>query len=167
MRVFLVGFMGAGKTCVGVELARRLGYPFLDVDQRVEATLGMTVAAAFRRLGEAAFRAEESRQLECCARFPDAVVATGGGLFTFVHNRERVRGLGVSVFLDVPWSVIATRLPGKREERPLFHDPQQAWELFERRLPWYREADLAVRPEAGEDPPAVAGRIALMLEGWR
>lgn len=159
--------MGAGKTSVGMELARRLGYPFLDVDQRVEAALGMTVAEVFRSRGENVFRAEEVRQLECCARYPDAVVATGGGLFTFPHNQERVRLLGVSVFLDVPWSLIESRLPGKRDERPLFEEPRQARELFERRLPWYRGADLAVQPQPGEDPPAVAGRIALLLEGWR
>lgn len=167
MRVFLVGFMGVGKTSVGLELARRLGYPFLDVDQRVEASLGMTVAGIFRQLGETAFRAEECRQLECCGRFPDAVVATGGGLFSFARNRERIRAMGVSVFLDVPWSTIVTRLPGKREERPLFEDSTQARSLYERRLPCYREADLAVQPAVGEDPAVVAGRIALLLEGWR
>jgi shikimate kinase len=167
VRIFLVGFMGAGKTSVGSELARRLGYPFLDVDQRVEAALGMTVAEVFASLGEPAFRAEETRQLGLCGRFGDAVVATGGGLFTFPHNRERIRRLGVSVFLDVPWAEILARLPGKRGERPLFSEPEHAYGLYRSRLPHYRTADLAVNPNPGEDPAVLAGRIGLLLEGWR
>lgn len=167
MRIFLVGFMGAGKTSVGAELARRLRYPFLDVDQRVEAALGMTVAEVFGSLGESAFRAEETRQLGRCGRFRKAVVATGGGLFTFAHNRERIRHMGVSVFLDVPWAEILVRLPGKRGERPLFSEPEHASALYRSRLPYYRLADLAVSPDPGEDPAVLAGRIGLLLEGWR
>ncbi len=163
MRVFLVGFMGAGKSSAGRALARRVGALFWDLDERVEASLGMSVAEIFQTLGEAVFRAEESRQLAAADRFPALVVATGGGTFAQPANRELIRRLGVSVFLDVPWGEVLRRLPGKREERPLFTTPEQALALYSGRLPHYRKADLTLRPEEGEDPEAIAGRLALML----
>jgi shikimate kinase len=75
-----------------------------------------------------------------------------------------MRRLGVAVFLDVPWGEVLRRLPGKREERPLFAAPEQAHALYRSRLPFYRGADLTVRPADGEDAEAVAARIALLLE---
>jgi len=164
MRVFLIGFMGAGKTTTGRVLARRSGALFWDLDGRVEASLRMGVARAFEAIGESAFRAEEARQLAACARFPALVVAAGGGTFVQPGNRELISRLGVSVFLDVPWGEVLTRLPGKRGERPLFGTPEQAFELYSKRLPHYRLADIAIRPETGEDAEALAGRLALALE---
>ena len=163
MRVFLIGFMGAGKSSTGRALARRLGAMFWDLDERVEASLGMSVAEIFQNLGEAAFRTEESRQLATAGRFAALVVATGGGTFAQDANRELIRRLGVSVFLDVPWGEVVRRLPGKRRERPLFTTPEQAFALYSGRLPHYRRADLTLRPEEGEDAEAVAGRLVLML----
>ena len=164
MRVFLIGFMGAGKTTTGRALARRSGALFWDLDGRVEATLRMGVARVFEAMGEGAFRAEETRQLAACARFPALVVATGGGTFAQPGNRELISRLGVSVFLDVPWGEVVRRLPGKRGDRPLFGSPEQAFELYSQRLPHYRLADVTVRPKAGEDAEALAGRLALALE---
>jgi len=91
-------------------------------------------------------------------------VATGGGTFSVPGNRELIRRLGVSVFLDVPWGEIVRRLPGKLGERPLFGSPEKAFELYSQRLPHYRSADITVRPEPGEDAEALAGRLTLALE---
>ena len=164
MRVFLIGFMGSGKSTTGRALARRLGSLFWDLDARIEARLLMSVSEFFTRHGEAAFRAEESRQVAACGRLRSVVVATGGGTYCFETNRETMRRLGVSVFLDVPWGEVLRRLPGKRDERPLFAAPEQAHALYRSRLPFYRDADLTVRPAEGEDAEAVAARIALLLE---
>lgn len=163
MRVFLVGFMGAGKSTTGRALARRLGCLFADLDGRVEARFGLDVADIFRRLGEPVFRAEETRQLAACGRYHDLVVATGGGTFAAEGNRALIAGLGVSVFLDVPWEQVLRRLPGKRAERPLFASPEAALELYRARLPFYRAADLQVRPSPGEDAEALAGRLLMLL----
>jgi len=166
MRVFLIGFMGAGKSTTGRALARRTGSFFVDLDERVGASLGMTIPEIFRQRGEAVFRAEESRQLAACARFPDAVVATGGGTFAFEANRELIARLGVSVFLDLPWEDVLRRLPGKCEERPLFSDPRAAYDLYRSRLPHYRKADVSVRLQESENGESLAGRIALLLGGF-
>jgi shikimate kinase len=163
MRVFLVGFMGAGKTSTGKALARLLGALFWDLDDRVEAMARMSVAEIFRERGEPAFRVAETRQLGGLARHARVVVATGGGTFVQPANRELIRQSGVSVFLDVPWEELVRRLPGKRDERPLFGSPQQALELWRDRLPAYRLADLCVQPRGGEDAEVLARRIAGLL----
>ncbi len=164
MRVFLVGFMGSGKSTTGRALARRLGTLFWDLDARIETRLRMGVTEVFAQLGEAAFRQEEERQLAACGRLPSLVVAAGGGTFCSAANRAVMERLGVSVFLDVPWVEVLRRLPGKREERPLFTSPEQAHALYLARLPFYRMADVQVRPETGEDAEALAARIAILLE---
>lgn len=165
MRIFLVGFMGAGKSSVGRALARQAGALFVDLDARLEAVFGASVAEIFARRGEAAFRAEESRQLARCGGFAEVVVATGGGTFVSEANRAMIRRLGVSVHLDITWGEVLRRLPGKRTERPLFTTPEQAHRLYLQRLPAYRLADFSVRPAAGETPELFAARIALLLRG--
>lgn len=163
VRIFLIGFMGAGKTSTGAALATRLEASFIDLDSRVEAAMGVPVAEIFRRHGEPAFRGEETRQLAACSAHSRVVVATGGGTFASAANRAIIARAGVSVFLDVPWGEVARRLPGKRDERPLFATPEQALELYRRRWPFYARADLTVRPNPDESPEAVAGRILLLL----
>ena len=167
MRVFLIGFMGAGKSTTGRALARRLSALFWDVDERVEASLRLSVAEVFRLRGEAAFRAEETRQLVATVAFPAIVIATGGGTFVQPGNRALIKKLGMSVFVDAPWGEVLRRLPGKQAERPLFLSPEQAFELYTSRLPHYRLADLTVRPEPDEDAEALAGRIVMLLKRSR
>ena len=162
-RIFLIGFMGAGKSSTGAALASRLNAFFVDLDGRVEAALGMSVPEIFRQHGEPVFRAEETRQLSACVVYPRVVVATGGGTFAGATNRAIISRSGVSVFLDVPWGEVVRRLPGKRDERPLFATPEQALELYRSRWPVYARADLTVRPNPDESPEALAGRIVLLL----
>jgi shikimate kinase len=164
MRVFLVGFMGSGKSTTGRALAHQVGSLFWDLDARVEARLGMPVSEVFARHGEPVFRAAETKQLDACGRVGSLVVATGGGTFCTQSNRDTIKRLGTSVFLDVSWGEVLRRLPGKQGERPLFATPEQAHSLYLARLPLYRTADVSVRPEKGEEAEALAARIAMLLQ---
>lgn len=160
MRVYLVGFMGAGKTTTGRALANLLGALFVDLDARVEAVFRMGIPEIFSNIGEGVFRTEESRQLALASSYAKVVVATGGGTFVNPGNRETIAAAGgVSVFLDVPWQQLVERLPGKQSERPLFVSAEHAWQLYSSRLPAYRLADVTVQPGAGESPEELAVRI--------
>lgn len=139
--IVLVGPMGAGKSVVGRLLAARLGRPFVDLDARVEAAAGATVAALFDRIGEAGFRALESRALlEALAGDP-AVVATGGGAVLDAGNRDAMRRAGRVVYLQASPECQRARLAGDTA-RPLLRVADPAMRLADlqaRREPLYRE----------------------------
>lgn len=164
MRVYLTGFMGAGKTSVGESLARHFGVPFLDLDREIETAAGASVREIFERQGEAEFRRLEHDALVRTLALPDAVVATGGGTLTFAENAALVAAHGISVWLNVPFAVIVARLGGVgRPDRPLFRDAAQAFELYRERLAAYRRADLRIDVGAEEQVDEVAARLALRL----
>jgi shikimate kinase len=152
-KLYLVGFMGCGKTTVGALLAERLERPFLDMDALLEKRLGCTIAAFFDRHGEAAFRAAETVLLREIAAMPEAaIVATGGGCFCSEENREIIRESGgESVYLHLPWSAIARRLVGETGGRPLFRSADEARLLLQRREPLYRQASSTLELEGPED----------------
>ena len=162
--IFLVGYMGAGKTSVGAAVADRLGLRFIDLDEEISRRLGAPIPEIFARRGEATFRAAEGDELARCAELVDIVVATGGGAFCSDANREVVhRAGGVSVFLDLPWEVLRQRLTRDHSGRPLYDDTSQAKQLFEERLPHYRCASVQVSLTGDEDPDEVAGRVVETL----
>ena len=142
-RIYLVGFMGSGKTAVGRSVAERLGVPFVDLDAEIERTSGMTIRALFESSGEAAFRERESLFLAGTEALPHAVVATGGGCYALEENRRTIARLGRAVFLDVPFPRILQRL-SRKTDRPLFTGPEQAARLHSEREPFYRMAGLRV-----------------------
>ncbi len=158
--IFLVGYMGAGKSSVGAAVADRLGFRFIDLDREISRRLGATIPEIFTQSGETAFRAAESDELARCAELDDVVVATGGGAFCSDANRELIHRLGgVSVFLDLPWAVLQQRLAVDNSGRPMFDDTNQARQLFEQRLPQYRCALVRVALAGDEDPDEVVGRV--------
>jgi len=158
--VYLVGFMGSGKTSVGRRLAAALGVRFVDLDGWIEEEAGMTVAEIFARRGEAEFRREETRLLAATAALGSAVVATGGGTYCSPANRRIIAaGGGVAVFLDVPWEEIERRLPGKNLDRPRFRDRESARRLYEARRPDYLRADVVIPLSGDETPEEVARRV--------
>ncbi len=163
-RIFLVGFMGAGKSSAGTTLAAQLGAQFIDLDGEISRRLGAPIPEIFARYGEGTFRTTERDELVRCAELPDVVVATGGGAFCSVANREAIhRPGGVSVFLDLPWAVLRERLERDHSDRPMYDDPNQARQLYEERLPHYRRALVRVSLAGQEDPDEVAGLVVATL----
>ncbi len=155
--MFLVGFMGCGKTTVGRFLAERLEVPFVDLDEEIERAESATIPEIFERRGEVGFRATETRALADQVVKPPSVVATGGGLFTVEANRRHIEQAGgCTVFLDVPWELIERRISATAENRPLWREPARARLLYEARLPTYRLADVVVSPGGDESPADVA-----------
>lgn len=162
MKLFLIGFMGAGKTAVGARLAARMGMEFVDLDAVIEARLDMRVARVFETRGEAYFRCLEHECLgELCADDRDLVVATGGGTPVSEQNRNLIRSSGLSVWLDPSFDVILARVDqGESDARPLFESASQARALFDERRPAYAEADITLSLGVLESPGDTAARIA-------
>lgn len=161
--VFLVGFMGAGKSEVGRRLADRIGCRFVDTDERVEADDGRTVEKIFEQSGEDFFRAAEERVLDSLLGKRGLVVATGGGLFVGYRPRSRMKRAGRTVWLDAPLAVIERRVGGAGG-RPMWpvDDPVSRRALFEKRRAVYALADVRV-DASPDDPDTVAARVAAAL----
>ncbi len=120
--IFLIGFMGCGKTTLGRKLANRLSYPFMDLDHVLEAQAGMTIAQYFAQYGEDAFRKLESTVLKQTDYHEHMVVSTGGGLPCFFDNIEWMNAQGKTVYIKLSPKTLATRLENEKEERPLLRE---------------------------------------------
>ncbi|MGE5413699.1 MAG: thiamine phosphate synthase [Syntrophomonadaceae bacterium] len=164
-RIYLVGFMGSGKSTVGRRVADRMGMPFVDLDDEIERTSGRTVRAIFEEKGEPAFRRLETEFLEATASLPAAVVATGGGCYALEENRRRIAALGTAVFFDVTLDTVHARLKGKTD-RPLFVSVEQLSGLFAARAPFYRMAPVAVRLDGSEAVEQSADRVLVALDDF-
>jgi shikimate kinase len=120
--LILVGFMGTGKSSIGRQVARRLGFQFLDTDQLIVEREGRAITQIFERLGEAAFRALETRTLESLEHLNRCVIATGGGIVVKPENRRILRRLGFVVGLTAAPEVVYERV-SRNDKRPLLHNP--------------------------------------------
>ena len=156
-KIYLVGFMAAGKTTVARALASRLGWRAEDVDELIEARERRPVADIFARQGEVYFRTVEREILRLLLPIRHAVVATGGGTFMDVENRAAINLDGLSVWLDVSFDTVVARLPADGR-RPLAADRGQMERLFAARQTAYAQAHL--RLDAGGAPAEeIAERI--------
>jgi len=155
-KIYLVGFMAAGKTTVARLLAARLGWRAEDIDELIEARERLTVADIFARHGEAYFRAAERDILTLLLPLRHTVVATGGGTFMDPENQQAIKLDGMSVWLDVPLDTVVSRLPADGR-RPLSADRAQMERLFAMRQVAYANAH--VRIEAAGPAEEIAERI--------
>jgi len=163
--VFLVGFMGAGKTSVGQALGRYLGWTFEDLDDRIVRRESLTVAEIFRDRGEIGFReAEQAALVELLAELRDVprVIGLGGGTLIREQNTERVREAGWMVFLDAPIEELWRRCRQQDAARPLCQNQGQFRQLYESRRGLYQRADLRVET-AGKSVEAIAAEVACGL----
>ncbi len=163
MKIYLIGFMGAGKTTVGRELAARVESPFFDLDELVESAEKMSIKDIFGQHGEPYFRKRERDILRSTHNLEDAVIATGGGTFTFEDNIQFIQSEGLSVFLSAPYALLRSRIGDKAAERPMFRDDVAAHELYNARLRFYKMCDVTIEIREEETPKAIAERILLQL----
>jgi shikimate kinase len=145
-KVYLVGFMAAGKSTVARSLAARLGWRAEDVDELIEARERRTITDIFTRQGEAYFRGVEREILKLLLPMRHVIVATGGGTFMDADNRTAINLDGLSIWLDVPFDLLLARLPADGR-RPLAADRVQMERLFAVRQTAYAQAHLRI--EAG------------------
>lgn len=154
MRIYLIGYMGSGKSHHGRALAERLGYPFVDTDRTVEESTGKSIRQLFEEQGEGAFRQAEQQVLHATRREPDLVVATGGGMPAFSDNMEWMNAHGMTVYFQVSPGTLYHRLVRERDHRPLLArlDDVEFMETIHRHLieraPFYNQARLTIDPDA-------------------
>jgi shikimate kinase len=153
-KIYLVGFMAAGKTTLAQALGRRLGWRAEDVDALVEARERRTVAEIFAREGEPYFRSIERQVIWALLPVRHVVVATGGGTFVDPENRAAINADGMSVWIDVPLDVLLARIPADGR-RPLASDRVQMAMLYETRRLAYQQAQLRLDASRGHSEELV------------
>ena len=162
--IVLVGLMGAGKTKIGRRLAVRLGLPFFDSDQEIEAAAGETIPEIFANRGERTFRDGERRVISRLLAQPVHVLATGGGAFMDPATRAAIRCRAVSLWLRADLDVLVQRV-SRRNDRPLLNagDTREILaQLIERRHPIYGEADVVIDSGDGSAEATVTRAIAAL-----
>jgi len=122
MKIFLIGFMGSGKTTLGRKLASRMGYEFIDLDHKLEQQVELSIAEYFQLFGEDAFRKLESEVLKKTPYPDNAIISTGGGLPCYFDNMDWMKASGKSVYIKLSPKTLADRLETGKEERPLLED---------------------------------------------
>ena len=156
-RIFLTGYMGAGKTTLGRALAAEMGIPFIDLDHYIEKRHCKTIAQLFAEKGEEGFREIERRMLHEVGEFEDVIISTGGGTPCFFDNIEYMNAQGTTVYLDVPVERLHIRLSIEKAKRPLIKDKNDEelmafiTEQLAKRAPHYCKAQYSFRADRLED----------------
>ena len=147
-RIFLVGYMGAGKTTIGKVLSKLIGLTFIDLDYYIEGRFRKTVAQLFAERGEEGFRSIERNMLHEVAEFEDVLVSTGGETPCFFDNMEFMNQQGTTIYLQVSVDELASRLEVCKHTRPVLKnrtgDELKAFvaESLSGRLPFYQKASI-------------------------
>lgn len=152
-RVFLIGYMGAGKTTVGKDLSKYSGYSFIDLDYYIEGRYHKTVSQIFAEKGEAEFREIERKMLHEVSAFENVLVSTGGGTPCFFDNMDFMNACGTTIYLKVSVEELAARLELCKHTRPILKDRSgDELKLFiaenlEKRTPFYEKASIVFDAE--------------------
>ena len=169
-RIFLIGYMGAGKTTLGKAFARAMGLTFIDLDWYIEERFHKTIRELFTERGEDAFRDLERRMLHEAGEFEDVVVSVGGGTPCFFDNVDYMNSVGETVFLDVDIHVLFRRLKIAKQQRPLLDGKSDEelmtfiQEALQKRLPLYARAKHVFNGEKLEDRRQIQQSVARLKE---
>lgn len=150
MLIYLIGYMGCGKTTLGKRLAKRLGFDFVDLDEKIETQTGKTIRELFEIDGEEAFRLMEKEVLQQTFQLNDVVISTGGGVPVFFDNMEQINTHGTSIYIKLSPKSLVNRLQNGKNQRPLIKDKTDEELLLfiekalEQREPFYEKANLIV-----------------------
>jgi shikimate kinase len=155
--IFLIGMPSSGKSTLGRQLAKQLGYDFIDLDSKIEIAEGLKIAEIFSLKGEDHFRLIENQQLKKIQKDSKFVIATGGGTPCFHGGMEFIKSDGISIFLDIkPDKLVDRMINSKKNERPLFDLNNKellnsVTEKYNQRLPVYQQADLIIEGDTDAD----------------
>lgn len=168
--IYLIGFMGCGKSRVGKLLSERLGWPFLDTDECIVQEARMTIPEIFEKQGEPAFRKMEKSWVTRVSKLKEHVVSLGGGAILDPVNWENISQSGITVTLSYPPEILASRL-AKKTDRPLLNQTtgnerlRRISELMVQREPYYKKADLIIHLNKEVEAERVADALFGFLGG--
>lgn len=169
MRIYLIGYMGSGKSTVGRGLASELGLSFIDMDDYIEERNHKTIPRIFAEDGEDTFRKLEQKALVELSSFEDVVIATGGGAPCFFDNIEVIKQTGKSLYLKGSPRILADRLRHSKIERPLIkgktEDELVAFidETLHKREQWYKQADVVLEYDHDLSTQEVLSALKIQL----
>lgn len=168
--IFLIGFMGSGKSTMGRAVSRMTGIPFIDLDNYIEGRFHHTVREIFAENGEARFREIERNMLHEVADFEDVIVACGGGTPCFFDNMEYMNTHGTTVFLDTPISKLHSRLMRGRHKRPLIAQKSEEElreyiiDALDKRMAYYSKAQITFSSDRLETESEIEVTAAQFIE---
>lgn len=170
IRIFLTGYMGAGKTTLGKALARKLGVPFVDLDWYIEERFHKTVGELFTERGEAGFRELERTMLHEVGAFEDVIISTGGGAPCFFDNMDFMNRNGKTVFLNVSPDVLFHRLRVAKQQRPILQGKKDdelrtfIIQALDKRAPFYTQAQYTFNAGELEDHNQIEKSVERLRE---
>jgi len=180
MRIYIIGYMGSGKSTVSEKLAKKLNLLRFDLDELFEQRFKVDISSFFDKYDETLFRKFESLLLKETLLLNNVVISTGGGTPCFYNNMEWMKQFGITVYLEMNAKSLLSRLQASKKKRPLMQDKNTADQLLEfiqnhmrKRDIWYSQADIIVKGESldvelpitvdlevTEAPPGFAGDTA-------
>ena len=171
-RIFLIGYMGAGKTTLGKALARQMDLSYIDTDHYIESRYHKKISEIFATEGEERFREIEHRILLEVSEFENIVVSTGGGLPCFNDNMATMNNLGTTVYLDASEEELAARLEMSKNVRPILGNRSGSElvsfikESLDKRKSFYEQAKIRFNAERmydDKDVDVLAGKLEILI----
>ncbi len=144
MNIYLIGFMGSGKSTIGKLLAEKLGYRFVDTDEEIVKDTNLSIPEIFEKYGESYFRELETKKIKELSQMSNLIVATGGGLPVNPENMNIMRNSGKVIWLNIDFDTFLFRTKGDNNRPLLKEDLKKLKERFEYRKNFYSKADIVV-----------------------